>query len=30
MAALATLIEPEGWHAALEKFGAGTGLTIVV
>jgi signal transduction histidine kinase/CheY-like chemotaxis protein len=30
MAALAPFIEPEGWHAALEKFGAATGLTIVV
>lgn len=30
MGALSPLIEPEVWHPALEKFGAATGLTIVV
>ena len=30
MGALRTLIEPAAWHTALEKFGAATGLTIVV
>jgi signal transduction histidine kinase len=30
MGTLPTLIEPAAWHAALEKFGAATGLTIVV
>jgi signal transduction histidine kinase len=30
MGTLQTLIEPEAWHIALEKFGAATGFTIVV